>query len=38
MFPFRSMPKIAQGIAEVLPLTHFNRLIRGIVLRGPTSG
>ena len=34
MFPFEGMPEIAQGIAEVLPLTHFNRLIRGIVLRG----
>ena len=34
MFPFEGMPEIAQGIAEVLPLTHFNRLIRGIILRG----
>ena len=34
MFPFDGMPVIAQNIAEVLPLTHFNRLIRGIVLRG----
>lgn len=34
MFPFDGMPQIAQNIAEVLPLTHFNRLIRGIVLRG----
>lgn len=34
MFPFDGMPVIAQLIAEVLPLTHFNRLIRGIVLRG----
>ena len=34
MFPFEGMPEIAQSIAEVLPLTHFNRLIRGIVLRG----
>ena len=34
MFPFEGMPEIAQLIAEVLPLTHFNRLIRGIVLRG----
>ncbi len=34
MFPFEGMPEIAQAIAEVLPLTHFNRLIRGIVLRG----
>lgn len=34
MFPFDGMPVIAQNIAELLPLTHFNRLIRGIVLRG----
>lgn len=34
MFPFDGMPVIAQNIAEILPLTHFNRLIRGIVLRG----
>jgi len=34
MFPFDGMPPIAQYIAELLPLTHFNRLIRGIILRG----
>lgn len=34
MFPFDGMPRFAQLIAELLPLTHFNRLIRGIVLRG----
>lgn len=34
MFPFDGMPTLARGIAEVLPLTHFNRLIRGIILRG----
>lgn len=34
MFPFDGMPKAAQWIAEVLPLTHFVRLIRGVVLRG----
>ncbi|HEY3486645.1 MAG TPA: ABC transporter permease [Gammaproteobacteria bacterium] len=34
MFPFDGMPKAAQYIAEVLPLTHFVRLIRGILLRG----
>lgn len=34
MFPFAGMPRIAQWIAEVLPLTHFLRLIRGIMLRG----
>ncbi|MBL4580706.1 MAG: ABC transporter permease [Gammaproteobacteria bacterium] len=34
MFPFDGMPPAAQTIAEFLPLTHFNRLIRGIILRG----
>jgi ABC-2 type transport system permease protein len=34
MFPFAGMPLIAQWIAEVLPLTHFLRLIRGVMLRG----
>lgn len=33
MFPFAGMPKPAQRLAEVLPLTHFIRLIRGIMLR-----
>jgi ABC-2 type transport system permease protein len=34
MFPFAGMPRIVQWLAEVLPLTHFLRLIRGIMLRG----
>lgn len=34
MFPFDGMPVAAQWIAEVLPLTHFVRLIRGVMLRG----
>ena len=34
MFPFVAMPKIAQYIAEILPLTHFLRVIRGVMLRG----
>ena len=38
MFPFDGMPKPAQAIAEVMPLTHFVRLVRGIVLRGATLG
>jgi ABC-2 type transport system permease protein len=33
MFPFAGMPVAAQWLAEVLPLTHFIRLIRGIMLR-----
>jgi ABC-2 type transport system permease protein len=28
------MPTVVQWLAEVLPLTHFLRLIRGIMLRG----
>lgn len=34
MFPYAGMPPLAQHIAEVLPMTHFIRLIRGIMLRG----
>ncbi|MDR2220885.1 MAG: ABC transporter permease [Methylobacillus sp.] len=34
MFPFRGMPQWAQAIGNVLPLTYFNRLIRGILLKG----
>jgi ABC-2 type transport system permease protein len=34
MFPFDGMPRAAQLIAEGLPLTHFVRLVRGIMLRG----
>jgi len=34
MFPFRGMPQWAQAIGSVLPLTHFNRLVRGILLKG----
>jgi ABC-2 type transport system permease protein len=34
MFPFAGMPRAVQWLAEVLPLTHFLRLIRGIMLRG----
>ena len=33
MFPYEGMPKPAQWFAEVLPATHFMRMIRGIVLR-----
>jgi ABC-2 type transport system permease protein len=36
MFPFRGMPRWAQGIGEVLPLTHFLRIVRGIMLKGST--
>jgi ABC-2 type transport system permease protein len=33
-FPFRGMPGWAQIIGEVLPLTHFLRIVRGILLKG----
>ena len=36
MFPFDSMPALAQWIGETLPLTHFIRAARGILLRGST--
>jgi len=34
MFPFESMPKPAQWLGEMLPLTHFIRITRGLLLRG----
>jgi ABC-2 type transport system permease protein len=34
MFPYRGMPQWAQAIGEVLPLTHFLRIVRGITLKG----
>jgi ABC-2 type transport system permease protein len=34
MFPFDSMPRPAQWLGEMLPLTHFIRATRGILLRG----
>lgn len=34
MFPFRGMPRWAQWLGEVLPLTHFLRILRGILLKG----
>ncbi len=34
MFPFRGMPQWAQWIGEVLPLTHFLRMVRAIMLKG----
>ena len=34
MFPFAGMLRPVQWLAEVLPLTHFLRLVRGIMLRG----
>jgi len=34
MFPFRGMPEWAQWIGSGLPLTHFLRIVRGILLKG----
>ncbi len=34
MFPFRGMPEWAQWLGEVLPLTHFLRIVRGVMLKG----
>jgi ABC-2 type transport system permease protein len=34
MFPFAAMPRWAQRLAETLPLTHYLRIVRGLVLRG----
>jgi ABC-2 type transport system permease protein len=34
MFPFRGMPGWAQDVGECLPLTHFLRVVRGILLKG----
>ncbi|MEI8255844.1 MAG: ABC transporter permease, partial [Deltaproteobacteria bacterium] len=36
MFPFEGMPRPAQYISNLLPLTHFMRIVRGIVLKGST--
>ena len=34
MFPYRGMPGWAQGLGEALPLTHFLRLVRAVMLKG----
>ena len=34
MFPFAGMPDWARAIGSVLPLTHFNRIVRGVLLKG----
>jgi ABC-2 type transport system permease protein len=36
MFPFEAMPRPAQWLSQALPLTHFLRIVRGIVLKGST--
>jgi ABC-2 type transport system permease protein len=37
MFPFRGMPAWAQWLGEVFPLTHFLRIVRGIMLKGNSA-
>src|SRR5207302_1147759 len=34
LFPFRGMPHWAQWLGELLPLTHFLRIVRGLLLKG----
>jgi ABC-2 type transport system permease protein len=34
MFPFRGLPGWAQVLGEVIPITHFLRVIRGSLLKG----
>ena len=36
MFPFAGMPRWAQWIGECLPLTHYLRIVRAIMLKGST--
>jgi ABC-2 type transport system permease protein len=36
MFPFAGMPTWAQWIGECLPLTHYLRIVRSIMLKGST--
>jgi ABC-2 type transport system permease protein len=36
MFPYRGMPQWAQWLAEMLPCTHFLRIVRGVMLKGST--
>jgi ABC-2 type transport system permease protein len=34
LFPFRGMPDWAQALGSLFPLTHFLRIVRGILLKG----
>jgi ABC-2 type transport system permease protein len=38
MFPFRGMPVWAQWLGEVIPVTHFLRVVRGALLKGQDLG
>jgi len=37
-FPFEGMPRTVQYLAQVLPLTHFIEILRGVILRGASLG
>jgi ABC-2 type transport system permease protein len=36
MFPYAGMPVWAQWVGEILPLTHYLRVVRGVMLKGAT--
>lgn len=38
MFPFRGMPAWAQALGEIVPVTHFLRVVRGALLKGQDIG
>jgi ABC-2 type transport system permease protein len=38
MFPFRGMPVWAQALGQVIPVTHFLRVVRGALLKGQDLG
>jgi ABC-2 type transport system permease protein len=38
MFPFDGMPYLVQLLAQLLPLSHFVQILRGVVLRGVGLG
>ncbi len=38
IFPFDGMPKVAQWIGMLFPLTHFVEVVRGVILRGASLG
>jgi ABC-2 type transport system permease protein len=38
MFPYRGMPGWAQRLGEIFPLTHFLRIVRGVLLKGNDAG
>src|SRR5262249_30219633 len=38
MFPFRAMPEWAQAIGECLPVTHFLRIVREVILKSAGLG